>query len=85
MLRNTTSRSVRPATVTPWRRISTIQFGPNALASERPSSGVLTDQIRLAEIVAHVPYRHLHAHRRAEMIDGTSLRSVKQNGSMEPE
>ncbi len=42
MVRNINSSSVVPATVAPWRRISTIQFFPSARASEAPSSGLAT-------------------------------------------
>ena len=45
MVRNTSSMRFFAATVAPWRRISTSQYGPSALASERPSSGLSTRRL----------------------------------------
>jgi len=61
MVRNTSSCSERPATVAPCRRISTIQCGPSARASDRPSSGLTTSRLvspnssRLSQIGALAP------------------------------
>ena len=51
MVRKVSSSSERPATVAPCRRISTVQYGPSARASEAPSSGLATNRLVLPNSV----------------------------------
>ena len=69
--------------MTPWRRISTIQFGPSAFASERPSSGLTTSRLvspnssRLSQNGAFVADLRAHVIERLELLAGVAERQER--------
>src|SRR6516225_823892 len=73
MVRNTHSRTEVPASEAPWRRSSSIQYGPSARAWEAPSSGVVTRRLVSPNSSRLSPERHFFSERATEMKQGHEL------------